>query len=330
MTIFLTGGSGFIGGVLLQRLIQRGDDIRVLIRPHTRFTVDHPRVHVLRGDLNDVAVMRKGMHGCDLVFHLAALVRLQARNRASFDQSNVEGTRHLMEAAAAEKVAKVIYTSSVLAIGPSDGGIAGEKTARSGPYLTDYERTKALAEVEVMRAISEGVPAVIVAPSLVFGPGPSIKLSSFNRFLSEFLTRRWGIIPGHGDQIINPVYIDDVVDGHLLAAEHGKIGEKYILGGENVTVNDLTQKIKNLREGKPKLFHLPLSVMWGFSWIEYAWAAVQGRDPLFSPDTIEICRHDWGYSSGKAFRELGYRPIPLIEGLEKMRTWLTKERKRRS
>lgn len=328
MTLFLTGASGFIGGALLQSLIQRGDEIRVLIRPHTPFTIDHPRVRVLRGDLNDVAVMRKGMHGCDLVFHLAALVRLQAQNRGSFDQANVEGTRHLIEAAAEEKVAKVIYTSSVLAIGPSDGTIADETTSRKGSYLTDYERTKALAEIEIMRAVREGFPAVIVAPSLVFGPAPLIKAFSFNRFLFELLTRRWGMIPGNGCQVINAVYIDDVVEGHLLAAERGKIGKRYILGGENVTVNDLTQRVKNLRGGTLKLFHMPLSVLWGFSWVELALARFQGRDPLFSPHTIEVYRHDWGYSSDRAFHELGYRPLSLSEGLEKMQAWLTKQRKR--
>jgi farnesol dehydrogenase len=297
-------------------------------------TVTHPKIRIFRGELDDLAVLKKGMQGCEGVFHLAAWVRLASKQRSLFDRTNIEGTRRIIEAAFSEGVKKVIYTSSVVAIGPSHGTEANEETMRRTPFLTDYERTKALAEEEMVRAAQKGLPAVIVSPSLVFGPTDSFKIGSrakiygdplkrysFNRFLLDFVSGKSIGLPGDGHQVINPVYIDDVVEGHLLAMEKGRIGEKYILGGENITLNALAEEVIHLLHQKRRLVHLPLPLLKGLSWIEMGLSKIQGREPRISPRSISIYRYDWAYSSNKAKVELGYRPLPLKEGLERVLEW---------
>ena len=327
MKVFLTGATGFIGNALMRRVLDRGDEVRLLIRPGTPFPMKHPRIRIFRGSLEDAAILREGMRGCDAAFHLAAHVRVASKDRSLFDLVNLEGTRRVIEAAFQERVRKVVYTSSVVAIGPSAGAVADEETPRKTPYLTDYERTKALAEREIQNAVQKGFPAVIVSPSLVYGPTDLFKRYSFNRFLSGFIEGKWVPIPGSGRQVINPVYIDDVAEGHLLALEKGKIGENYILGGENVTINELAEAAGRLAKKKPSLWRLPFPVLKGLSRIELFLSKLQGREPRVTPRSLEIYRHDWAYSSAKAIRELGYRPTPLSKGLEKMAEWILKEGK---
>ncbi len=320
-TVFLTGATGFIGGALAGRLLSQVKALHLLVRPGSHLSIEHPKVRIFRGGLNDPEVLRKGMRGCEVAFHLAAWVRLASEDPLLFDRTNIQGTRDLIEAASSEGVKKVIYTSSVVAIGPSHGTPADEESVRRTPFLTDYERTKALAEEEVMRAVQRGFPAVIVSPSLVFGPTDSLKRYSFNRFLLEFVTGRFIGIPGDGKKRVNAVYIDDVVEGHLLALEKGEIGEKYILGGENIPLNALAEMAIDLLKKKRRLIHLPLPLLKGLSWIEMGLSKIQGREPRMTPRSIAIYRYDWAYSSDKARRQLGYRPLPLKEGIEKLLAW---------
>jgi nucleoside-diphosphate-sugar epimerase len=320
MTIFLTGATGFIGGALAKRLLDRVQGLHLLVRPQSRLGIDHPKIRVFRGELVDLPVLKKGMRGCDAVFHLAAWVRSASKERPLFDRTNIEGTRRIIEAASSEGIRKVVYTSSVVVIGPSRGAPADEGTVRRTPFLTDYERTKALAEDEMMRAAREGFPAVVVSPSFVFGPTDSLNRYSFNRFLLDCVRGKL-IIPGDGSQVINPVYIDDVVEGHLLALEKGKIGERYILGGENLSLNALAEMVTRCLKTKRRLIHLPLPVLKGLSWIELGLCQLQGREPRISPESVALYRYDWAYLSDKAKRDLGYCPRPLKEGIESMSEW---------
>lgn len=328
MTVFLTGATGFIGGALVKRLLDRVKGLRLLVRPQSRLVIDHPKIQVFRGGLDDLSVLKKGMRGCDAVFHLAAWVRPASQERLLFDRTNIEGTRRIIEAASSEGIRKVVYTSSVVAIGPSHGTPAYEETARRTPFLTDYERTKALAEDEMMQAAQKGFPVVVVSPSLVFGPTDSLKRYSFNRFLLDFVAGRLIGIPGDGSQVINPVYIDDAVEGHLLAMEKGKIAERYILGGENLSLNALAEMVIHHLKKKRRLIHLPFPVLKGLSWIEMGLCKLQGREPRVTPQSVAIYRHDWAYLSDKAKRDLGYRARPLKEGIERMLEWALAEKKR--
>ena len=317
MKTFLTGASGFIGNALLRMLLDRGDEAHLLVRKTLPHGVDLSRVKLFRGDLDDRATLREGMRGCDVVFHLAGLVRLASRDRSELDRINVEGTRHILETAASEGIRKVVYTSSIVAIGPSDGGVADEKTIRKTPFFTDYERTKTLAEEEALRAAGRCLPVVVVSPSLVFGPTDFFDRYSFNRFLSECISGKRVPIPGRGNKVINPVYIDDVARGHLLAFEKGKVGEKYILGGENIAMDALVQRVGDLLKKAPSVWHVPLPVLKGLGRIEMGLSRLSGREPRFDASSAEAYRHDWAYSSRKAIDALGYRPLSLREGLEK-------------
>ena len=321
MTVFLTGATGFIGGALLRRLLDQAESVRLLVRPGSTPALDHPKIQVFRGGLDDLAVLKEGMRGCDALFHLAAWARTASEDRRLFDRTNVEGTRRIIEAAASEGVGKVVYTSTVVAIGPSNGAAADEKTVRRTGFLTEYERSKALAEEEMMAAARKGFPAVVVSPSLVFGPTDSLKRYSFNRFLIDFVAGKFTFLPGDGKQVINAVYIDDVVDGHLLALEKGKVGERYILGGENCSLNALAESVIDHLKKKRRPIHLPLPFLKGLSWMEWGLSAIQGKEPRITPGSIAIYRHDWAYSSDKAKRELGYRPLPLKEGIKRVAAW---------
>lgn len=328
MALFLTGATGFIGGALARRLLSRGETLHLLVRPGSKLVIDHPRIRVFRGGLEDVAVLRKGMEGCDAAFHLAAWVRLASEDPLLFDRTNVEGTRRFIEAASLEGIRKIVYTSSVIAIGPSGGAIANEETVRRTPFLTDYERTKTAAEEEMIKSAEKGFPVVIASPSLVFGPTDSLKRYSFNRFLLDFITGRLLAIPGDGMQVINAVYIDDVVEGHLLALEKGRAGERYILGGENTTLGGLAELVLRSLGKKRRLVHLPLPLLKGLSWLEVAISKMRRCEPRLTPGSIEIYRHHWAYSSDKARSELGYRPITLKEGIERVLAWALLERNR--
>lgn len=323
MKIFLTGGTGFIGGALLRRLIGRGDQIRLLVRSESSFPDPPSQIELVRGTLSDLDVLRAGMRGCDALFHLAAWVRIASKDSSLFERTNIEGTRRILSAASEEGIKKVVYTSSVIAIGPSGRAAANEETIRKTPFLTDYERTKTLAEAEVrFQALQNGLPAVIVSPSLVFGPTSSLTRYSFNRFIWEFAAGRMPGLPGDGKQTINPVYIDDVVEGHLLALDKGKRGERYILGGENISIEGLAIKINDLLPKKRPLRKIPLPLLKGLSWIELGLSQMQRREPRVTPRSVEVYRHHWAYSSKKAETELGYHPMPLQEGLEKTVVWI--------
>ena len=321
MRVFLTGGSGFIGQALLRRLLDRGDHVHLLLREGRPLLgvspIHHANMTIFRGGLHDQVLLCQGMRGCDLVFHLAAHVGLTSGESALFEETNVDGTRNVIDAALAEGVKKVVYTSTVMTIGPTEGFIANEETSRQSDYLSDYERTKAMAEAEVKSAAQRGLPVVIVSPAFVYGPGRRSR-SSLNRFLHEGMSRGYALIPGGGGQKINMVYVDDVVEGHLLAASHATIGEKYILGGENVTIHDLALKLKRLVPRRLTLLHLPWPLIHGVSRMAWLISLFQGGVCRMPPQFVTMIQQDWAYSSKKAIDGLGYRLTPLNQGLSLM------------
>ncbi len=327
MRVFLTGGTGLIGRALLSRLIENGMEVHLLVRGESPLAgLAHPRVSIFRGGLADVALLRQGMRGCDWVFHLAAQVGVSPAASDLFDRTNVEGTRNVLHAAQWEGIKRVIYTSTVMVMGPTRGLPADEKTSRIAPYFTEYERSKALAEAEVSGAVARGLPGVIVSPAFVYGPTEVLKRHSLNRVLYEAFRREIMVLPGDGGMRINAVYVEDVAAGHLLAAEHGKIGERYILGGENITLEQLFRQVATISGKRLALLHCPL---WGLRIgcaIEQVMARVQKRAPKLLPKYVGVLEQDWIYSSDKAIAQLGYAPRPLSEGLHRTLAWLREGR----
>lgn len=325
MRVFVTGGTGFIGQVLVRALVKEAA-VNLLVRPTScREGIEHPDIHFVEGDLSDLNSLRRGMRECQRVFHLGALVRKWVPDPTVFDRINLLGTRNVFQVALEQRVEKVVYTSSIVAIGPSHGVPADEKTSRQTPYFTPYERTKALAEVEFLDAVGNGLPAVVVLPSLVYGPSERCDRFSFNRFLYCLLRGIWVPIPGNGERKCNVVYVDDVVQGHLLAMEHGKVGERYILSGENTSPNLLGSSIADVLGRSSTIRHVPfLFAAVGASIAEQA-ARWFGIEPPIDRGSLKAFRYDWTYTSSKAEREIGYQYRSFEQGLQKTLDWLVQE-----
>jgi nucleoside-diphosphate-sugar epimerase len=323
MKIFVTGGTGFIGRALIKTLLEQGHQVRVLARrPQNLNNIRHPAFIPIQGDLSDVSLLRRTMDGCQQVYHLAALARAWSRHADEYDRSNIEGTRNILEASLQARVDRVVHTSTVMAIGPTDGFIADESTPIPILHLSHYQRTKAIAEQQVEKYVQKGLPVVTVAPSLVYGPGTSERHVSFNRLLHSFLTGKPVVIPGDGTQRFNCVYLEDSVNGHLLAMKSGRIGERYILGGENVSLHELVMLVNEISGTNRKLFHIPFGIAKIAGLIDETRARIIGGTPLLTWNSVEIYRHSWTYSSEKAVRELGYSPRMLREGIERTLRWL--------
>ena len=323
MKIFVTGGTGFIGTSLIKRLAGQGHEVIAMARrPEKLPSTNHSHIHPIPGDLADPVLLSRSMEGCRQVYHLAALAKSWARNPGEFDQTNIEGTRNVMEAGRKAGVERVVHTSTVMVMGPTDGFIANESTPIPRDHLSHYQRTKAVAEDLVSQYNQKGLKIVTVSPSLVYGPGLGNRRVSFNRFLHDFLTGKPVVIPGHGTQSFNCVYLEDVVTGHLLAMERGQPGERYILGGENISLRDLLQLVNKMTGLNKKIFHVPFGVAKTLGLIDEARARLFGGTPLLTWNSVETYRHSWAYSSEKAIRELGYTPRPLQEGLNLTLRWL--------
>ena len=322
MRIFVTGGSGFIGRALIKALAEQGHEVRVLTRqPDQLNPPPHPAITTIPGDLSEPPLLRKAMTGCQQVYHLAALARPWARQVDEFDRSNIEGTRNILQVSLEAGIKRMIHTSTVMATGPTDGFVADESTPLPRRYLSHYQRTKAIAEEQVKEFVRKGLPAIIVRPSLVYGPGISKRAASFNQLLHAFLTGKPIMIPGNGRQRLNCVYLEDVVMGHLKAMEQGRIGECYILGGENITVDEIVILINKTMGIKRKIMHIPYWTAKVAGLIDETRARIIGGTPLITWSSVETYRHSWTCSSKKAMRELGYQPRLLKEGLKPTLQW---------
>lgn len=262
------------------------------------------------------------MDGCDKVFHLAALAAPWAKNRDSFDKINVDGAQNVFEAAQTAGVSRVVFTSTVGTIGPQRSWelTTEEQTATS--FLTDYERTKALAEQKAMEFVKQGMDIVIVNPTRVVGPGPMTKSNAVTYIIKRYIEGKWRFIPGNGKSLGNYVYVDDVVEGHLLAMEKGRVGERYILGGENTTFEELCSIIKQVTKKRTTLFKIPVFLMMIVATSSQALSMLTGKAPLITPPWVRRYMHDWGIDSTKAKEELGYQPRTLHESIKMTVDWV--------
>ena len=323
MRIFVTGGTGFIGSALIKRLFQMGHEVVALARNLKGLTASNLEKAIpVEGDLSDSSLLYRAMKGCQQVYHLAALARSWAPLNNQFDRTNIEGTRNILEACKRAHVERMVYTSTVMAIGPTDGFVADESRANSPRPLSHYQRTKAEAETVVASYAKEGLPVLMVLPTMVYGRGISHRRISFNRFLQDFLRGLPLIIPGNGSQQLNCAYLDDVVTGHLLAMEHGKTGERYILGGENIHLHDLEATVNRIAGMNRKIFFVPFWMAKMAGWVEEARARLMRGSPMITWSSVETYRRSWAYSSKKAMTELRYSPRPLSEGLKLTMEWL--------
>ncbi len=319
-TVLVTGASGFVGSAVARKLAGRGYRVRVLMRktsPKTNLAgLDAEPVE---GDMMDAASMREATRGARYLFHVAADYRLWARDPEEIVRNNREGTRNAMEAALAEGVEKIVYTSSVATLKPIAGQSAGEDSRHDEQTaIGAYKRSKVVAERLVEAMIAErALPATIVSPSTPIGPR-DVKPTPTGRILVEAATGR---MPAYVDTGLNLVHVDDVAEGHLLALDKGKIGERYILGGQDATLAQMLAVIAELSNRKPPRINLPRAPLYPLAYAAEAFASLTGKEPFVTVDALNMSKYRMFFSSAKAERELGYKARPYREALSDALAW---------
>ncbi len=313
-TALVTGANGFVGAHVVLALLARGSHVRAFVRDgaDTR-ALDNVDCEIAIGDVRDLASVERAAHGCDEVYHVAADYRLWVVDEAPMYAANVEGTRNVLDAARRAKVARIVHTSTVGAL-----GIGADKVGREDTPVTledmvgPYKRSKFLAEQVALEAAREGLPVVIVNPSTPVGT-LDYKPTPTGRVIVDFLNRR---IPAFMETGLNLACVEDVARGHLLAAERGRIGEKYILGGENLTLEAMLQRLARLARLPAVRMKIPYSVAFGFALGAEAVArTITHRAPRASLTEVRMARKKMFFDSAKARGELGYEPAPVDEGL---------------
>jgi dihydroflavonol-4-reductase len=319
--VLVTGASGFVGSAVARIARERGFDVRVVIRKtSSRTNLEGLDAEVVIGDMRDEPSMRAAMKGVRYLLHVAADYRIWARDPGEIERANLEGTEATMRAALAEGVERIVYTSSVatLKVSPSGEIVDETRPAQAHQTIGAYKRSKVLAERAVERMVAnDGLPAVIVNPSTPIGPR-DVKPTPTGRIIVEAAT---GKIPAFVDTGLNLVHVDDVANGHFLALERGVIGERYILGGENLSLQQMLADIAGLAGRKPPTIKLPRGPLYPLALGAELYAKFSGKEPFVTVDGLRMSKNKMYFTSAKAERELGYRARPYGEGLSNALDW---------
>jgi dihydroflavonol-4-reductase len=321
MKAFVTGATGFVGSHVAELLVQQGAELRLLVRKSSRTdNIDFLRAERVEGDLRDPESLRRGMSGCDAVFHVAADYRLWVRDPQEMYRANVEGTRAVIEAAGLAGVGRVVYTSSVATMGfQSDGTIADEDTPVNLSHMIGhYKRSKFMAEQVALDAGRAGAPVVVVNPTTPIGER-DIKPTPTGRIVVDFLNRNF---PAYVDTGLNLADVREVARGHLLAFSKARPGERYILGGENLTLKQILDLLSVITGIPSPTMQVPHSVALGFAvFDQFVTGTLRGKEPRATIEAVRMGRKKMFASSAKAERELGYRVIPVEDSLRRAAAW---------
>ncbi len=320
MITLVTGATGFIGTALVRQLLDQGDTVRVLSRSDSdRRNLDGLKVEIVYGDLQDTASLHKAVKGCQRLYHVAAHYSLWAPDPQLFYKINVDGTKNLMQIAWKASVERIVYTSTVGALGiPTDGRQGNEETPVSlSDMVGDYKRSKYLAEQAVVQMAREGLPVVIVNPSAPVGPR-DIKPTPTGQMIVDFLKgKMWAYL----DTGMNLIDVEDVARGHILAMEKGRIGQKYILGHKNMTLREIFEALGKISGIKPPTFKAPyilaLSAAYLSQWVSW----ITQKPPSVPLIGVKMAKKYMYFDSSKAVRELGLPQSPIEEALEKAVRW---------
>jgi nucleoside-diphosphate-sugar epimerase len=324
MKVFITGGTGFVGSRLADKLLSLGHEVVILIRdPAKALYRDNEKVTYAVGDLFDEKILEQGTKGCDWVFHMAAYTKPWSEDPELPRQINVEGTVNVIDAAIRSSVKRVIITSTAGTMGYSTHGqIVDENTGSRQNLKTLYERSKAEAEMAALKYRDIKTEIIITNPSRIYGPGKLSKSNSLTKIIKWYVSGLWRILPDNGNSIGNYVYIDDVVNGHILAALHGKNGERYILGGENLSFRDFFNKIGEVSGKTRKMLSISFRAAGLLLRPALLFSKLTGTAPVITQDWIDKYRNDAILSSDKATTELGYSITPFKEGISETIKWL--------
>jgi dihydroflavonol-4-reductase len=315
--ILVTGATGFVGWHVARSLKERGHSVRALVRPASRLH-DSDGVEPITGDLRDPASLASAVTGCSVVYHVAADYRLWARDPDELYRSNVDGTRNLLEAARKSKVDRVVYTSTVGCIGMPKDSLGDENTPVTlGDMAGVYKRSKFLAEQVALEFAASGLPVVIVNPTAPIGDHDR-KPTPTGRIIVDFLK---GNMPAFIDTGLNLVDVRDTAEGHLLACERGRPGERYILGCENLTLEQIFARLGAISGRKPPTRRIPHTVAYAAGILSTTWARLSGEEPRVPLDAVRMARKRMFVSAAKAGRELGFQPSPVDDALARAVKW---------
>ena len=320
MKALVTGATGFVGAAVVRALIKTGVEVRVLARRDSDFSnLQQFTIDSAYGDLRDKDSLRKALTGCGQLYHVAAHYALWARNPAIFYDVNVTGTKNLMEAARDVGTERIVYCSTIGAIGlPAGGGLGTEETPVSLEQMAGhYKRSKYLAEQEVLTLAKQGLPVVIVNPSAPVGEG-DVKPTPTGQMIVEFMKGR---MPAYIETGMNIVDVDDVAAGHLLAMQKGRIGERYILGTKNLMLRDIFEILSRLTGVPMPSVKLPRELILPLAYLNLAFSWATGIPPRIPLEGVKMAKYKMHYDCSKAIRELGIPQTPPEVALEKAVRW---------
>jgi dihydroflavonol-4-reductase len=320
ITALVTGATGFVGSAVARRLAHEGYALRLLARPGSdRRNLIGLDAEIVEGDLTDPASLMRACAGCDALFHVAADYRLWAPKPEELYQANVEGTRAILRAAGDSGISRVVYTSSVAVLGIPKDGTPGDETT---PVTVDamighYKRSKFLAEEVAQEYATAGLDVVIVNPSTPIGPR-DIKPTPTGRVVLDAAAGR---MPAYVDTGLNLAHVDDIAEGHFLAFQRGQRGQRYVLGGTDLTLQQILAMIADIVGRKPPKIRLPHSAVLPVAYVAEAWARVSGKKPVATVEEVRMAKKLMFFSHAKADRELGYAARPARQALEDAIQW---------
>lgn len=319
MTTLVTGASGFLGSHVARQLVARGEDVRVLMRPSsTNRAIADLSLEYVTGDLRDPASVARAMQGVKRVFHVAADYRLWARRSREIYDSNVGGTKNILEAAKRAGVEQLIYTSTVATIAVDRPQHPNEFTeARLEEMVGHYKRSKWMAEQEILKAAKAGAPVIVVMPTTPIGPW-DWKPTPTGKIILDFLN---GKLPGYVETGLNFVGVEECAAGHLLAAEKGKTGERYLLGGENLTLKAMLDTLSAITGLPAPKLKIPHGFALGVAYANTIFSRLTGREPGIPVEGVKIARHMMFVDCSRAQRELGFKAGPVSAALERAVRW---------
>lgn len=324
MKILVTGAGGFIAARLANQLAASGVQVRAMVRTKGSKLLEHPNIEIVRGNVLDKDSLDKSARKVSRIFHVAALANNWAKNEKDFFDVNVTGTENVIDAAKKNDVERIVMTSTAGTIGPSVADYPVDETIlEPKDFYSGYERSKYEAEKLIFKKVSEGHHIVIVNPTRVFGPGPLVKSNSVTKIIYKYVNGKWRFRPGSGNEIGNYVYVDDVINGHFLAMEKGRAGERYILGGQNASYSEFINAIAEVHGKKYGLIGIPLGFFNVYGGFSDLLADVFGLEPMITKNWVKKYRENWIVSSRKAEQELGYTITPMKKAIAKTVEWLS-------
>jgi dihydroflavonol-4-reductase len=319
MTTLVTGAAGFLGSHVARQLVARGEDVRVLMRTSSNNrAVSDLSLEYVTGDLRDAASLERALKNVKRVFHVAADYRLWARNPKEIYDSNVGGTKNLLAAAKKAGVEQLIYTSTVATIAVDRPELPNESTeTKLEEMIGHYKRSKWMAEQEVRQAAKDGFPAIIAMPTTPVGPW-DWKPTPTGKIVLDFLN---GAMPGYVETGLNFVGVEECAAGHLLVSEKGKIGARYLLGAENLTLKELLDTLARITGLPAPGMKIPHGLALGVAYVDTAFSRLMGKEPGIPVEGVKIAQHKMFVDCSRAKKDLGFQAGPVAAALQRAVRW---------